>query len=171
MCSCEDNKSSFQDSSKKSSFFLHFFRTPLISDLVSSPPIQWELRDGERLALPSQSFCRMPTLAETDANPLHSLARTAEFWTRAAGIYLSYKVLQARARALHLVGKDDATVKAELWEPHHRWAGNQLYSLCVDLRGFYLKVNRDDAPQSSRASASSLCNALAMLTADGRAQL
>lgn len=26
------------------------------------------------------------------------------------------------------------------WKPHHAWAGEEMYSLCVDMRGFYLKV-------------------------------
>ena len=27
-----------------------------------------------------------------------------------------------------------------MWVPHHTWAGQELFRIAVDLRGFYLKV-------------------------------
>ncbi|CAD7702937.1 unnamed protein product [Ostreobium quekettii] len=84
----------------------------------------------------------MPGPREEDAGPLKSLARTAEFWARASGIYLSYKVAQARARARGILGAQQEAIQRDLWEPHNQWAGQQLYNLCVDLRGFYLKAGQ-----------------------------
>ena len=31
-------------------------------------------------------------------------------------------------------------IEARIWMPHNEWAGDELYSMCIDLRGFYLKV-------------------------------
>ena len=72
--------------------------------------------------------------------PLQALFRTTQFWRRATGIYLSYKGAQVKARALRLRGWDTDKLKELHWKPHHAWAGEEMYSLCVDMRGFYLKV-------------------------------
>ena len=72
---------------------------------------------------------------------LHGAARTAGFWGRASGIYAAYKVAQLRAAALRAVGKSDKEVEQTVWVPQHTWAGEQMYDLCVGLRGFYLKVS------------------------------
>ena len=34
----------------------------------------------------------------------------------------------------------EADIEERYWRPHNEWAGDELYSICVDLRGFYLKV-------------------------------
>lgn len=34
----------------------------------------------------------------------------------------------------------EADIEERYWRPHNEWAGDELYSMCVDLRGFYLKV-------------------------------
>jgi hypothetical protein len=73
-------------------------------------------------------------------NPFRSALRTVEFRGRATGIYASYKSAQARALAMSLAGQDDEMIKQKLWEPHHTWDGQQMYELCISLRGFYLKV-------------------------------
>lgn len=73
-------------------------------------------------------------------SPLQTLGRTAEFWRRASGIYLGYKGAQVRAAVLEARGLSSAEIDERLWTPHHAWAGDQMYSLAVDLRGFYLKV-------------------------------
>jgi hypothetical protein len=79
-------------------------------------------------------------LKTNGGSPLESFARTSEFWIRATGIYLSYKGAQARAAFLKARGLSNAEIKDRLWTPQHQWAGDQMYSLAVDLRGFYLKA-------------------------------
>lgn len=69
-----------------------------------------------------------------------SFRRSAEFWSRAAIIYGSFKAAQARAGLLRATGADAGTVKAAVWDGQHAWAGEQMKQLCLDLRGFYLKV-------------------------------
>lgn len=74
-------------------------------------------------------------------NPLINAFRTVDFWRRSSGIYLAYKGAQLRAVvARHILHKDEAEVKESVWAPQHQWAGAEMYKLCVDLRGFYLKV-------------------------------
>jgi hypothetical protein len=34
----------------------------------------------------------------------------------------------------------EAEIEERYWRPHNEWAGDELYSMCIDLRGFYLKV-------------------------------
>ncbi len=72
--------------------------------------------------------------------PFQAFFRTTQFWRRATGIYLSYKAAQVKAQALKLQGWDTEKLKQVHWTPHHSWAGEEMYSLCVDMRGFYLKV-------------------------------
>lgn len=71
--------------------------------------------------------------------------RTVEFWRRAGGIYLGYKVQQARMAVLDRMRKSHPRapeLHLEDWERHHRRAGADMYQLCVDLRGFYVKVGQ-----------------------------
>ena len=72
--------------------------------------------------------------------PVQALLRTTQFWRRATGIYLSYKAAQVKAQVLKAQGWDAEKLKQRHWQPHHAWAGEEMYSLCVDMRGFYLKV-------------------------------
>lgn len=76
-------------------------------------------------------------LPHSDKQVFQAVARTAAFWRRASRIYFGYKNAQIRA-ALH--GRSSQAAKDEFWQKHHAWAGSQMYSLAVDLRGFYLKV-------------------------------
>ena len=69
--------------------------------------------------------------------PFGAVGRTATFWRRASRIYFGYKSAQARAAWL---GHPEKHVKQDFWRKHHTWAGAEMYSLAVDLRGFYLKV-------------------------------
>ena len=91
--------------------------------------------------------------------PLENVARTADFWRRTLVIYAGYKACQAQALALRAMGWDEARIKDEHWARQHSKAAQQMYSLCVDLRGFYLKVQTDvyccpaAAPCSSTALA------------------
>ena len=51
--------------------------------------------------------------------------------------------MQVRAAYLKKFKKWDADrLRDEFWEPHHTWAGNQFYTMAIDLRGFYLKVSK-----------------------------
>ena len=34
----------------------------------------------------------------------------------------------------------EADIEQYIWTPHHTWAGEELYGICVGLRGFYMKV-------------------------------
>lgn len=73
------------------------------------------------------------------------LWRTLEFWRRAGGIYLGYKVQQARMAVLDGMRKSQPRAQElhlEDWERHHRRAGADMYQLCIDLRGFYVKVGQ-----------------------------
>lgn len=47
---------------------------------------------------------------------------------------------QAKANAMRLSGRDEDAIAEELWKPHNEVTGQRMYDLCVDLRGFYLKV-------------------------------
>ena len=59
---------------------------------------------------------------------------------RAIKIYMAYKSAQTRALVLRGAGWGPEQVEAKIWQPHHQWAGKAMYQLCIDLRGFYLKV-------------------------------
>ena len=92
------------------------------------------------------------TLAEQHDKPVHlsgfaaaysdqpfgAVGRTATFWRRASRIYFGYKSAQTRAAWL---GHPEKHVKQDFWRKHHTWAGAEMYSLAVDLRGFYLKAS------------------------------
>jgi hypothetical protein len=99
-----------------------------------------------------------PTQAEVDAafgsGRLSGPARTFTFWRRAGGVYGAYKVRQAQAAFLRRVaGWEPGRIKAELWAPHHEWAGEELYDMVVTLRGFYLKVAESERARVVRGVA------------------
>lgn len=52
----------------------------------------------------------------------------------------AYKVTQLRGGLMKLTGSDDKVIQEEVWDKQHAWAGDQMYKMCIDLRGFYLKV-------------------------------
>ncbi len=47
---------------------------------------------------------------------------------------------QAKAAVCRTRGWDEDRIASELWLPQHQRAGERMYRLCIDLRGFYLKV-------------------------------
>jgi hypothetical protein len=50
------------------------------------------------------------------------------------------QVTQVKAAALRRTqGWSDEQIEHDLWQPQYQRAGQQMYSLCVDMRGFYLK--------------------------------
>jgi len=73
--------------------------------------------------------------------PLSNISRTAQFWAKATGIYGSYKVTQLKALLLKLGGKPNEEIE-KLWKEQHQYAGDQMYDLCIMLRGFYLKAGQ-----------------------------
>lgn len=69
--------------------------------------------------------------------------RGFDFWSRTTTIYTAYKVCQLRAAAAARFGGQDAeSIKEQYWVPQHEWAGEQMYDMCVSLRGFYLKAGQ-----------------------------
>ncbi|KAK9826706.1 hypothetical protein WJX74_011071 [Apatococcus lobatus] len=81
--------------------------------------------------------------SESPLQWLENASRTASFWGRASLIYAAYKLTQFRAvAATSLIAWNEEDVEARIWQPQHKWAGQQMYLLAVDLRGFYLKVGQ-----------------------------
>jgi hypothetical protein len=73
---------------------------------------------------------------------VQNLVRSTEFFGRVATIYGAYKFTQLRTVLLKLQGKDSQHAAVQkLWDDQHTWAGEQMYDLCISLRGFYLKVS------------------------------
>ena len=91
--------------------------------------------------------------------------RSFEFWRRAGTIYANYKVAQAQATWMQFRGHTKEYIEQNHWFAHHDKAGRDMYGLCVDLRGFFIKVRfvqycallalvgcRNDEQQRNRAS-------------------
>ena len=75
-----------------------------------------------------------------ELSPLKKVQRTSEFWIRATEVYAGYKATQIRGVILkNLMGWSDERIEDELWAKQHERAAEQMYSICVDMRGFYLK--------------------------------
>jgi len=79
-----------------------------------------------------------------ELNVLERAARTSEFWRRTMGIYVGYKVTQLRVRLIKArdrVSADSPRI-SKIWEQQHVKAGKEMYNLCVDLKGFYIKTGQ-----------------------------
>ena len=63
-----------------------------------------------------------------------------DFFGRTAQIYASFKATQIHEAAMRLGGRVSEEAVAELWLHQHTYAGEKMHKLCLDLRGFYLKV-------------------------------
>jgi predicted unusual protein kinase regulating ubiquinone biosynthesis (AarF/ABC1/UbiB family) len=74
-----------------------------------------------------------------ELSPLKKFSRTAEFWLRATQVYAGYKKTQVEAAFLKTLGWSAERIEDELWTKQHEWAGEKMYAICVDMRGFYLK--------------------------------
>ncbi|PRW59732.1 putative aarF domain-containing kinase 1 [Chlorella sorokiniana] len=83
-----------------------------------------------------------PLQRDKRLGPLENVARTADFWSRTLTIYAGYKACQAHALLLRAAGWSEDRLKNEHWAAQHRKAAEQMYKLCVDLRGFYLKTGQ-----------------------------
>ncbi|KAF5841271.1 ABC1/COQ8 ser/thr kinase [Dunaliella salina] len=104
-----------------------------------------------------------PGPGSSKGNPAEGLLRTAEFWARTTGIYLSYKGTQARAGLLRsFAGKTEDQLKEEVWIPQHEASGQAMYDLCVSLRGFYLKAGQFIGSRSDFVP-EQICRHLALL--------
>lgn len=77
--------------------------------------------------------------ADTDSQQRPFL-RTTDFWRRVSAIYLGYKVAQAKASYLSWCGHSQEEIKQNHWQPVHDKSGQEMYKLCVDMRGFLIKV-------------------------------
>ncbi len=77
-----------------------------------------------------------------ELSPIDNVTRTSEFWLRASTIYFGYKTTQLRAFAAQVSGWNNDRIKSDLWDPQQEKAASQMYNLCVDLRGFYLKAGQ-----------------------------
>lgn len=84
---------------------------------------------------PHSELYRSPS--RSSDNPIF---RTVEFWRRAGSIYLGYKLAQSQAHILRWKGMTEQEIKEQHWMPHNEKSGRLMYGLCVDLRGFFLKV-------------------------------
>jgi predicted unusual protein kinase regulating ubiquinone biosynthesis (AarF/ABC1/UbiB family) len=91
-------------------------------------------------------FTTMPQSDETvqggELTPFDNVARTTEFWARASSIYFGYKLTQLRSTVLALAGWSPDRLQTQVWDTQHQRAAEQMHSLCVDLRGFYLKAGQ-----------------------------
>ncbi|KAJ8907642.1 hypothetical protein NDN08_007751 [Rhodosorus marinus] len=72
------------------------------------------------------------------SNGIESGGRLVEFWSRTSKIYLGFKLVQVENILLHR----DADARDTRWASHHEWAAKKMYSLCVDMRGFFLKAGQ-----------------------------
>lgn len=68
--------------------------------------------------------------------------RSTEFFARVTHIYGAYKLTQLRAAVMRAQGRPQEQITEQLWDGQHTWAGQQMYDLCISLRGFYLKVRQ-----------------------------
>lgn len=75
-----------------------------------------------------------------ELSPVKKFHRTSEFWLRATSIYAGYKSTQIKSLLLkNVMGWTNERIEREVWEKQHEKAAEQMYSICVDMRGFYLK--------------------------------
>lgn len=80
------------------------------------------------------------TVTGGELTPLKKVQRTSEFWVRATSVYAGYKASQIRSTLLkNVLGWSEERVEEEVWAKQHEKAAEQMYSICVDMRGFYLK--------------------------------
>lgn len=75
-----------------------------------------------------------------ELSPVKKFQRTSEFWLRATEVYAGYKATQLRSILLkNVMGWSNERIEDEVWNRQHEKAADQMYSICVDMRGFYLK--------------------------------
>ena len=82
------------------------------------------------------------TIKSGELSAVDNVARTTEFWLRASSIYFGYKITQLKAFAATAARWPADKIKTDVWDVQQQRAAEQMYSLCVDLRGFYLKAGQ-----------------------------
>lgn len=81
-----------------------------------------------------------PSSTAGELSSWKKFSRTAEFWLRATEVYAGYKKTQVEAMFKQSVlGWSSDDVEERVWKKQHEWAGEKMYAICVDMRGFYLK--------------------------------
>eukprot|EP00976_Prorocentrum_cordatum_P079372 1183522-Prorocentrum_minimum.AAC.2 len=80
---------------------------------------------------------KVPTLS-----PLEQVGRSVNFWRRAITIYTGYKVTQTRTKLLELQGPHNKQRVEDMWKYRHKRAGKEMFDLCIDLQGFYIKAGQ-----------------------------
>lgn len=102
----------------------------------------------------------------TELNRFDRFSRHSEFWKRVMKIFVSYKKLQINLCLKKLSGKtslkavdknlvsidrqstttsnmlDTNDENTELWNQIHDINSERMFQLCIDLRGFYLKMGQ-----------------------------
>lgn len=61
--------------------------------------------------------------------------RSLRFWRRVIPIYSGYKHTQLSLK----VSNASVEKRVKAWNARHEWGAEKVYTLCVELRGFYLK--------------------------------
>ena len=87
----------------------------------------------------SQTSTSSESVSTDVCNGPNFLLRSVNFWGRVSSIYASYKGTQLRGMIMRLGGCSGEDIQ-QLWAHQHRYAGDEMYNLCIALRGFYLKV-------------------------------
>lgn len=91
---------------------------------------------------PKAVAVRPVQMQASDTKPINEGGfRTLEFWRRAGGIYLGFKAVQVQATVQRWQGLPEHDIQEKLWKPHFARSGQDMYNLCVDMRGFFLKVH------------------------------
>ena len=87
-----------------------------------------------------QKIQSSPIRKGEDEYKVNILGRMSKFWFRAANIYRSYKIHQLKiATVLKNLTNED---KYASWSTVHELNSDRMLALCLDLRGFYLKVGQ-----------------------------
>ena len=85
------------------------------------------------------------------------VSRTVRFWCHVVKVYGGYKLCQARAKLVP-PGRDQRA----LWARHHAWAGDCMLSMCLGLKGFYIKSGQFIGARGDFVPAE-ICERLAVL--------
>lgn len=88
----------------------------------------------------SAGAVNVETSESADSQSHRHILRTANFWRRVSSIYVGYKVAQVKATYLKWRGHSPEDIRTNHWQPVHEQSGQDMYQLCVDMRGFLIKV-------------------------------
>lgn len=145
--------------------FLSLFRMNKIQAGIA--PIRFPVFTSPSMTSPANTKNRgyiVPDLL-TNEDSSFTRSRNIEFWRRAFEIFASYKRFQVQIKIKLLLAKvgihyhikeiDDYTIKVKnildedmndetssLWDGIHDLNSDRMVKLCLDLRGFYLKMGQ-----------------------------